>query len=792
MSTAVIDTALAHRHLLALARGDGYYELRTLQRQTDDRMAAGPSYWLPVSNGTPHRVDQAIQWADTQYHRNGYELFVGYNPRIATGGKSKDDVGAVVACYQDLDLHDETGARVAAACEALLALSHPPGLIVASGRGAHPIWPIRPTADKARWLQVQQGLALALADWESDRAVLTDEARVLRLVPFPNCKGGKARPTAILHQSDVVYTLDQLLTAYPAPAAPAPRNGHSVHSTRATVPKGLVEYAEAGQAEGKRNACGFWLACRLVEEVADEAAGRAILELYGRRCSPALPVGEVDTIWESAHKTTSYDPSKARQAPPPPAGTYHAGSPPAAPPGPPTDAQVTPRDADGEHRTDLGNAARLVRLHGDDLRYARGLGWMVYEGGRWSRDTTGGAMRAAKATVRGMYQEASEIADDRDRAAFAKWALQSESAGRLAAMLTLAESERAVACSTDDFDADPYLLNCTNGTLDLRSGELHPHDRADLITKQAPVAYDPEAQCPSWRAFLARIFEPVPDVISFLQRAIGYALTGDTSEQVMFLLYGTGANGKSTLLQTLAAVLGDYAQATPAATLMVRDRNNNATNDLARMAGARLVTAIESDEGKRLAEGLIKQMTGGDKIVARYLHQEFFEFTPQFKLFLATNHKPIIRGTDYAIWRRIHLVPFLVTIPEEERDPYMAQRLGAEAPGILAWAVEGYQQIRLSRLEPPPSVTGATSDYRAEMDLIAAFLEECCAVERTMMVAAGALYAAYKAWAEESGERPITQRTFSLRLQERGHHTERRGAGSKPHWMGLGLFSHAE
>lgn len=464
----------------------------------------------------------------------------------------------------------------------------------------------------------------------------------------------------------------------------------------------------------------------------------------------------------------------------------------AAYPEAPVVASVTPRDSDGEHLTDLGNALRLVRVHGQDLRYATGWGWVVYDGTRWARDTTGAAMRAAKITIQGMYGEAARTPDDEDRKAFGKWALQSESAGRLTAMLTLAESEKAVACTTDDFDADPYLLNCRNGTVDLRAGVLHPHDRADLLTKQAPVDYDPAATCPTWRAFLARIFEPVPDVIPFLQRAIGYALTGDTSEQVMFLLFGTGMNGKSTLLQTLQTVLGDYAQTTPPETLMMRERTNNPTNDLARMAGARLVTAIENDEGKRLAESLIKQLTGGDRISARYLHQEFFEFTPQFKLFLATNHKPVIRGTDHAIWRRIRLVPFLVKITPEERDPYLTQRLAAEGAGILGWAIEGYQMFKQFGLQEPATVSGATSEYRAEMDLLAAFLNECCIVRHTAMVAAGALYAVYKTWAEENGERPITQRMFSLRLQERGYDTERRGAGSKPHWIGLGLAADAE
>jgi len=234
------------------------------------------------------------------------------------GGKSKAAVGTLAACYQDLDLHGE---RLAEAQAALLALPAPPSLIVNSGRGLHPIWSITPSADKARWQQAQRGLAAVLRTWAPDDVVVGDEARVLRLVPFPNCKEGRPRPTALLHQSDAVYTLEQLLAAYPAPP-PIPRRPPLQNSTGTAVPPGLQGYAERGVEAGKRNACAFWLACRLVEEVADPGAGRAALEVFGRKCSPALPPHEVHTVWDSARHTTSYDPRKARHAPPPPAGTY--------------------------------------------------------------------------------------------------------------------------------------------------------------------------------------------------------------------------------------------------------------------------------------------------------------------------------------------------------------------------------------------------------------------------------------------------------------------------------------
>ena len=246
-----------------------------------------------------------------------------------------------------------------------------------------------------------------------------------------------------------------------------------------------------------------------------------------------------------------------------------------------------------------------------------------------------------------------------------------------------------------------------------------------FITKLAPVNFEPDAACPRWLEFLSRIMDGNEQLIDFLQRAVGYALTGETSEQCLFIFYGSGANGKSTFLQTMSYVLGDYSMSTPTETLLVK-RRGAIPNDVARLKGARFVIACEADAENRLAESLIKQMTGGDTISARFLHQEWFDFEPTHKVFFGTNHKPVIKGTDYAIWRRIRLVPFEITIPEGERDKNLPEKLKAEADGILAWAVQGCLVWQQQGLGVPEEVKAATDSYREEMDILGEFLKDRC------------------------------------------------------------------
>lgn len=439
-----------------------------------------------------------------------------------------------------------------------------------------------------------------------------------------------------------------------------------------------------------------------------------------------------------------------------------------------------------EHLTDVGNSRRLVARHGAELRYCHPWRcWLVWDGWRWLRDDTGEVIRRAKDTVRSIYAEAGEQNDEGHRKKIADWAKHSEAEARIRAMISLARSEVGIPVLPKNFDTNPWLLNVVNGTIDLQMGKLRPHRREDLITKLAPIEFDRKAKCPRFRAFLAQIFDGNKGIIGFLRRTIGYALTGDTSEQVIIFLYGLGANGKTTLIRVILDMLGDYAAQTPTETLLVR-RYEGIPNDVARLKGARFVSAVEAEGGRRLAEARVKQLTGGDKVAARFLRREFFEFEPTFKIFVATNHKPVIHGTDNAIWRRIRLVPFNVTIPPDEQDRKLMDKLRSELPGILAWAVRGCLEWQKQGLLEPDEVRAATDEYRAEMDVLGAFLIDCCKKDASARVMAKALYATYQFWCDANGEKSTSQNAFGRRLTERGFKRKRNPKGNYER-LGLSL-----
>ena len=438
--------------------------------------------------------------------------------------------------------------------------------------------------------------------------------------------------------------------------------------------------------------------------------------------------------------------------------------------------------------TDMGNAERFVSCHGNDVRYCYPWSkWLVWTGVRWERDEAGKMHRLAKKTVRSIYGEASAAEDEGVRKAIAQHATRSEAEARIKAMLELAKSE--VPVSPDELDATPWLLNAPNGTVDLRTGELKPHRREDLLTKTAGAEYQPDAPAPAWAAFLERVL-PGEELRAFVQRGAGYSATGDTSEQVMFINHGAGANGKSTYQEVLVEALGDYAMRAPTEMLMAK-RSGGVPNDVARLKGARFVAAAETEEGRRLAESLVKDLTGQDTISARFMRAEFFDFKPTHKLWLSTNHKPEIRGTDNAIWRRIRLVPWSVTIPSAERDRKLPKKLRQELVGVLAWTVRGCLDWRRDGLGEPEEVRAATAQYRAEQDVLAAFLEERCVVRPEAWVKFADLHGAYATWCEEAKERAETKRAFGARLKERGFEPGR-GTGNVPIRHGLALLSDRE
>ena len=444
----------------------------------------------------------------------------------------------------------------------------------------------------------------------------------------------------------------------------------------------------------------------------------------------------------------------------------------------------TTQPAGGYNLTDLGNARRLVHRHGRNLRYCwLWRKWLVWDGKRWVKDDTGEVYRLAKETVSSIYQEAAAAPNDEARKELGKHATRSEAGARIKEMVDLARSD--VPVMPDELDASPDLLNTDSGTIDLRTGELREHRREDLITKIAPTTYRPDAAAPTWEAFLERVL-PGEDLRAFVQRAVGYTATGDTSEQCMFINHGGGANGKSTFQEAIAAALGDYAMRTPTEMLLAK-RSDGVPNDVARLKGARFVSASETEEGRRLAESRIKDLTGQDTITARFMKAEWFDFAPTHKLWLSTNHKPEIRGTDAAIWRRIRLVPWAVTIPPAEQDKKLPIALRHELAGILAWVVRGCLQWRREGLQAPDEVRKATGEYRAEMDVLAGFLVECCELDAGHWEYAKDLYECYKRWCAENGERPEPQRKFGGRLGERGFQRDRGGSRGAGIWRGVRL-----
>ena len=440
------------------------------------------------------------------------------------------------------------------------------------------------------------------------------------------------------------------------------------------------------------------------------------------------------------------------------------------------------------HLTDLGNAQRFVQLYGDIVRYVHPWRkWLLWAGTHWQKDDTAEVMRLVKQIPPVIYTWASEIKDEDFRKKVVRHALLTENDKRLRAIVNLAQSEAEVAITDEVLDIDPWLLNVQNGTLDLRTCELRSYRPEDYLTHILPVPYDPEASCQLWLRFLSRVLDIDDNLHAFLQRAVGYSLTGSTREQCFFLLHGTGANGKSTFLEVIRSLLGDLAQSARFESFLVK-RGDSIPNDIARMRGARFVTAIEAEGERRLSEATIKSLTGGDTVTARFMRAEFFDFRPMFKLWLAANRRPLIRGTDLAIWRRVKLIPFTVTIPEAERDVDLAEKLGEELPGILAWAVEGFRRWLQDGLGTCEAVAAHTRAYREEQDTLRQFLEEECVLGPGRTVKKRDLYERYRGWAEKNGDRPLAHKTFSLRLRERSEGiTEKRVHGGVRWWSGIDL-----
>lgn len=420
---------------------------------------------------------------------------------------------------------------------------------------------------------------------------------------------------------------------------------------------------------------------------------------------------------------------------------------------------------------DMGNAQRFVDLFGDQIRWNyTNEKWYYYDGRKWCLDNDGTAERMADRAVEAMKAEANiYLQEDEENGgdmakAFQKHMKKSRSHNSKKAMLN--EVHHHVPVLPIQFDRYKMVINTPSGVLNLKNGELKEHKPEYYLTKITPVEFSENAECPRWLEFLNEIFDDDKDLIHYIQKAIGYTLTGSTAEQCAFFLYGTGKNGKSTFLEVLRNVFGDYVTNIQPETIMVKNHSgSSASGDIARLKGARLVTSVEPNQGMVINEGLLKQLTGGDMVTARNLFKDDFEFKPEFKLWMATNYKPIIKGTDDGMWRRVHMIPFTVKIPKDKVDKNLKHKLKAEMTGIFKWCVDGCLMWQREGLKMPKVVLEAVREYRREMDVILAFIEDKCQTGGS--VQSSLLYAAYSSWAEENNEYRMSATKFGLEMAKR-------------------------
>jgi P4 family phage/plasmid primase-like protien len=529
---------------------------------------------------------------------------------------------------------------------------------------------------------------------------------------------------------------------------------------------------------GRGSALMFRAACavRIGFDLDRETTFRLLRDVYGTRCQP--PWTDEGEIWhkidDAEKKETkprgwllSGKTSSGRGVAPPPSenGASHddgdlrgAG-----------DAELADKP-----RTDYGNAERMVARHGHNIRYCYPWSkWLHWDGRRWEIDANGAVHRAAKDTARKMFREASTIDDKEARKAHIGWGFTSESRSRIESMLAMAMSEEGIPISPDEMDSDPWLFNCLNGTVDLRTGKPRGHRRGDCITQLCPHDFDPSARCPHWDQTLNLFFAGDAELIDYWDRLTGYALVGVVRDHIMPIAYGKGCNGKSTILGTLLETFGpDYAMKCPPDMLMAK-KNDSHPTERTDLFHKRLVVAIESEQGRRLNETMVKELTGGDRIRARRMREDNWEFKPTHTLMMATNSKPVIRGTDKGIWRRLKLVPFTVSVEGDRDDKEMPEKLRQELPGILARCVRGCLRWQEKGLDEPKAVKEATEGYRQEQDVLAVFLEEHTLQDASLRVRCNELYAKYKQEAESGTEYVMTLTAFGDAMRERGIETRR-------------------
>lgn len=684
------------------------------------------------------------------------DLYFGVHPVAAPKGAYErgkiEDVAAINCLFAEFDGKDFGGKDAAA--DYVARLIPRPSVVVDSGGGFHCYWLLADTfyLHDAASRERAERLQKAWVTYTGGDPGAADLARVLRVPGTLNTKYDPPREVRFVHADfQCVYELSEL-EALAGDTLPVRGNGHKQEEPPA--------HNDGKIRQGTRNVTLFKLGCAMRRRGATpENIETTLLLENAARCDPPLDEAEVLRIAKSA-----------------------AGYVPAP-------------DEDGANlQKDYGHATFLSRLFVNRYRWAVHLGkWLEYADGVWRPVPEERVARVASETLRAEYAKLLTVANGKDEIGRLMQAIKDTCYyARMTGALAFLKGWDGILTYPHEWDANPWLLNVANGTVDLRTLELRPHDPADMLTKQAPVRYDPQARSAKWEAHVNR-FLPNPNIRRQVQRDLGLALVGATMEEALPIWFGQGANGKSTTARTVMGVLGDYAiRAAP--NLLVQTRHEEHPTGVADLAGRRLVFSVEVDDGKRLAEALVKDLTGGDRKKARHMRQDFFEFEQTFSIFMLTNHKPIITGTDEAIWRRIRLTPWEYRIPEHERRPQdeVVAELVAEGSAVLNWLLEGLADWLHDHHWVAPEVQAATEQYRLEQDILGGFLGECCELGPRFTVAVGALYERYTSWCNEAGEEPVSKTKFGNLLRQRGIGQTQIGVERTRKWVGIRLKKEGE
>ncbi len=676
------------------------------------------------------------------------------NPRFRRpgGGRGKNsDVQTYVALWSDIDFgSQEASVRKAWAelLEIFTAAGIRPSIIVESGRGIHAYWLLDKPYPNAEARPLCAGLqkeAMICDVGDAGSDPINDPCRVLRLPGTGNWKNpNEAKPCVIVEASYKRYPLSAF-AEYKVEVKKSADDLEEERVQRAMKSLGKakdkdIERIKQGVGEGERdNSAAKYAGYLLARDLPVEKVMELMLE-WNQLNSPPLEKDDIDRIVTSVARAEKENHPGGRKA----------------------------AKQEGEIENDILAAKQFVDKFGDDFLYCETWKkWLVWDGARWADDKLLRAFACSTSIASGSGD------------------VRRHKAERIAGTLRVVQPMRAVAA--EDFNRNPWILNCPNGALDLKEMKLIEHRREDRTTSLCPTKYDPDAKCPLWEKFLLEIMGGSVELVAYLQKLAGYSLTGIVREHVLPIAYGSGANGKSTFLKILRRVMGsDYAAESAPDLLMTKDRGGAHPTERADLAGKRLITTIEVEDGKHLAENFVKQLTGGDEIKVRRMRENFWTLEPTWKIFMATNNRPEIKGTDFGVWRRIRLIPFSVTIPPGGQDTALGEKLEAEAPGILAWAVRGCQEWQKTGLQDPPAVTDATAEYKSDSDVLGRFFGDCCVLMPDARAEAGALYEVYRGWHEQecSGE-PMNGTVFGRRLGELGYKVDK--IGGKKWRLGVGI-----